>query len=103
MQAEGRAHGQEAGNLSALSEGVDHRRQIDVGEPVAVVGKKHFLALDVGAHGKQTLSDVAPHSSVDHGDPPVSLGIAEGLDVVAEARNDAIGVNVRPVVDERTP
>ena len=101
MQGKGRADGEKTGNLPALSEGLDHRRQIDVGEPVAVVGKEHFLAFDVGAHGKQTLSDVPPHAGVDHGNPPVSLGIAEGFDVVAEAGNDAIGIDVRSVVDEK--
>ena len=54
----------------------------------------------MGAHGKQALADVAPHASVDHGDAPVLLGIAEGLDVVAEAGDDAIGIDVRPVVEE---
>ena len=79
---------------------VDHGRQVDVGEAVAVVGEKHLLALDVLAHGKQALADVAPESGVDHGDAPVSLRIAKGFDVVAEAGDDAIGIDVRPVIEE---
>ena len=100
MQAEGRPHGKEAGDLPALPESLDHRRQFDVGKSVAVVGKEHLLAFDMLAHGQQALADVAPNSGVDHGDAPVLLGIAQDLDVVAETGDDAVGVDVRPVVEE---
>ena len=60
MQAERGAHCEETGDLAALLEGLDHGRQIDVGEAVAVIGEEHLLALDMRAHGKQALADVAP-------------------------------------------
>ena len=81
-------------------ERLDHGRQIDVGEAVAVVGEEHLLALDMGAHRKQALADVPPQPGVDHGDAPVALGIAEGLDRVAEARDHAVRIDMRPVVQE---
>ena len=89
-----------AGDLSTLSKGFDHGRQIHIGEAVAVVGKKHLLALKVRTHSKQTLSDVAPHSRVDHCDTPVPLRIVQGLNAVAAAGDDAVCVDLRPVVEE---
>src|SRR6476659_8046608 len=85
MQAEGRAHREETGDLAACLEGLNHGREIDVGEAVAVIGEEHLLALDMGAHRKQALADVPPQACVDHGDAPVALGIAERLYRVAEA------------------
>ena len=74
MQAEVRARGDEAGDLSALLESLDHGRQIDVGKSVAVVGKKHLLVLEVRSHREKTLPDIAPHAGIDHRHAPVLLG-----------------------------
>ena len=79
---------------------LDHGRQIDVGESVAVIGEEHLLVLDMLTHREEPLADIAPHPGVDHRDAPVLLGIAQGFDVVAEARHDAVGVNMRLVVEE---
>ena len=82
MQTERRPHGEEAGDLAARRECLDHLRQIHVAQAVAVVGKKHLLACDVLAYGPQPLADIAPDPGVDHRDAPVLLRIAEDLDVV---------------------
>ena len=100
MQAERRPHRGEAGDLSARAEGLDHFRQIDVGKTVAVVGEEHLLARDMLAHRPQPLADIAPDAGVDHRDAPVLLRIAEDLDLVAETRDDAVGVGLRFVVQE---
>ena len=52
------------------------------------------------AYGPQPLADIAPDAGIDHGDAPVLLRIAEDLDVVAETRDDAVGVGLRLVVQE---
>src|SRR5262249_40733274 len=62
MQTEGRPHGKKAGDLPALPEGLDHLRQIHIGETVAVIRKEHLLAGDMLAYGPQALADVAPNS-----------------------------------------
>ena len=100
MQAERRPHRSEAGDLSARAEGLDHFRQIDIGKAVTVVGEEHLLACDMLAHGPQPLADIAPDAGVDHGDAPVLLRIAEDLDLVAETRDDAVGIGLRLVVQE---
>ena len=100
MQAERRPDGQEAGDLAARPEQLSHLLQIRVGETVAVVGVEHLLAGDVLAHGPEALPDVAPDAGVDHRDAPVLLRIAEDLDFLAEARDDAVGVGLRLVVQE---
>ena len=51
-------------------------------------------------HGPQPLADIAPDAGVDHRDAPVLLRIAEDLDLVAETRDDAVGVGLRLVVQE---
>src|SRR5262245_45348729 len=100
MQAEGGSRRKETGGLSTAPEGIDHGRQINVGEPIAVVSKKHLLAFNVLPHGKQAFADAAPDPGVDHGDTPVLLGITEYLHVVAESGNDAVGVGVWTIVEE---
>ena len=82
----------EAADLATRAEIRCHFVQIQVAEAIAVVGKEHLLACDVLADRPQPLADVAPDSSVDHGNTPVLLRIAEDLDVVAETRDDAISV-----------
>jgi len=52
------------------------------------------------ADGPQPLADIAPDAGVDHRDAPVLLRIAEDLDLVAETRDDAVGVGLRLVVQE---
>src|SRR5262245_14733851 len=52
------------------------------------------------AHGPQPLADIAPNTCVDHRNAPVLLQIPEYLDLVSKICNDAIGVRLRPVVQE---
>ena len=40
-------------------------------------------------------------SAVDHGDPPVLLGIAQDLRCIAETRDDAVGIGLGPVIQEK--
>jgi hypothetical protein len=100
MQTKRRADCQKTCRFSAVLERFDHRWQIHIREPVAVIGKKHLLALDISAHSKQALANIAPDSGVDHADAPLLLGIANRLDLGAETRDDAVSVGVRPIVEE---
>src|SRR5215472_5097858 len=79
---------------------LDHVGQVDVSQTIAVVGKEHPLAGEVFAHGPQPLSDIAPHTGVDHGNAPILLRIAEDLDTVAELRDHTVRVALRPVVQK---
>ena len=83
---ERRADGEEAGDLAALLERLDHLVEIHVREPVAVVGEEDLLVLDVVAHRPQPLADVAPDAGVDERDAPILLDLAKELDVRAVAR-----------------
>ena len=94
MVGERRAHGEEAGELAALLERLDHVVEVDVGQAVAVVGEEHLLVLHVVAHRPQTLADVAPDAGVEQRDAPLLLGIAEQLDLRAEAGDDAVACSV---------
>ena len=79
---------------------VDHLVQIDVGQAVAVIGEKHLLALDVIADGPEALADIAPYAGVDQRDAPIFRQRAEEFDLLAMLRDDAIGIGLRPVVQE---
>ena len=56
--------GDEATNLAALLETVDHVRQRRVGQAVAVIGEKDLVILYEMADRDQTLTDVAPYSRI---------------------------------------
>ena len=86
--------------LPLAAEGRRHVCQIDVAEAVAVIGIEHLFACDMLADGPQALADIPPDASIDHGDTPVFLWIAEKLHLAAKARDDAVGVGLRPEVQE---
>ncbi|HEY7763785.1 MAG TPA: hypothetical protein VIB38_02240, partial [Aestuariivirgaceae bacterium] len=62
MQAEVWARGNEAGDLTALAKRLDHQVEINVAQPVAVIGKKHFFVLDMLPHRVETLAYAAPYA-----------------------------------------
>ena len=100
MEIERRMDRDEAGDLAALLEALDHLRQRRVGQPVAVVGEEHLLVLDEVLHRQQPLADVAPDAGIDQRDAPVRRPVAENLDLRAEVGNDAVAVRRLPVVQE---
>ncbi len=72
VRVELRAHGEELHELAAAREGVDHRRQGGVGEPVAVRREEHVLVVEVALDRLQALGDLRLRSGVDERDPPVA-------------------------------
>jgi hypothetical protein len=93
-----RMHSQEAGDLVALLEFVDHVVEVHVGEAVAVIGQEHLFVLDVIAHGPKPAADIAPDAGVDHGDAPIFLTRPEHLDL--GALDDAVAIGLGFVVEE---
>ena len=71
MEALRWARREEGSGLSGAAEGVDHRRQVEVGETVRVVGEEHLVILDVPLHRDEALPDVGAQAGVDEGDLPV--------------------------------
>src|SRR5262249_7098399 len=57
--------GDEAGDLPAALEVLQHLVEVEVAQPVAVVGEEHLLVADVLTHRPQALADVAPDAGVD--------------------------------------
>ena len=45
-------------------------------------------------------SPIAPNPGIDHGHAPVRLRVAQRFDGVAEAGHDAVGVDMRLIVEE---
>ena len=67
VKGKGGVNGNEAADVSASLEALDHLRQRRVGQPVAVVGKKHLFVLDEMPNCDKSLADVAPDARVDEG------------------------------------
>ena len=100
MKRDGRMNGDEAGDLSALLESLDHFRQGGVGQAIAVVGEKIFVILHELADGEQTLTDVAPYSGVDQRYTPIRRALAQQLDLVAKLRDRAVAVGDLTIVQK---
>src|SRR5689334_6104740 len=57
MKADRRMNRDEAGDLAALLEALDHLRQGSVGQAVAVIGEEHLLVLDEMFDREQSFAD----------------------------------------------
>ena len=79
---------------------VDHLVEMHIRQAVAVVGEEVLLVLDVVAHRRETLTDVAPDPGVDQRDAPILLDLGQELDVRALLGHDAVGEDLRLVVEE---
>src|ERR1700733_5245449 len=84
-------HCEEACDLSALPKPGDHLVQVDVGQAIAVIGKKHLFAHYLVADRPQPFADIAPDARVDKRHAPVVLWLAEVFDLCPAARYDAVG------------
>src|SRR5262249_42381141 len=98
VEADRGMDGDEAADLSAFLELTNHVRQRRIGEAVAVVGEKHLLVLDEVLDRQQSLSNVSPRAGIDERDAPFRRLFAEDLDLLAEARDDAVAVRGLPIV-----
>ena len=77
---------------SVCEELVDEVVHRGVGEDVAVVGEEELVALEVGTHATQALTDRGVHAGVDEGDGPVADVGAEHVDVLpALGQHEVVG------------
>ena len=79
---------------------VDHLVEVHIREAVAVVGEEELIVPDVIADRRQPLADVAPDAGVDERDAPILFDLGQELDVRALLGDDAIGEDLRLVVEE---
>ena len=91
MEGLGRSDTREAGDRTRLLLEVgDHRRQRQVREAVAVVGKEYLLVLEIALHRLEAHADVRRQAGIDEGDLPVVDVASDQLDLPPPLREDEI-------------
>ena len=92
-------HGEEARRHARGLRALDHRRQVSVGERVAVVRQEHLVVAEDVAHRAQTLADARVQAGVHERDVPVVDVGLEQMDLRAAVRQHEV-VGHRLVVGE---
>ena len=101
MQTEIWARGNETGDLSALLEGLDHRRKIDVCKVHRCSWQGTFPHPEDASRTANSRSPMLRHAPVSiMVIAPVLLRIAKRLNVAAEARHDTVRIDVRLIVEK---
>ena len=83
-------HQQQRSDGVALPEGLQHGREWDIAQAVAVVREKHVFALQVGLDRFEPLADVGVGSGLHEGDRPVVDIAAQQVDLLPAVRPDKI-------------
>src|ERR1700687_1601289 len=71
MKTLGAANRHKARDRIASAKLLDVPLKRQIGQPVGIVGEKDLLVLEVLAHAKQPLADIAVQAGVHEGDAPV--------------------------------
>jgi hypothetical protein len=76
-------HGDQAADLSALVEGLDHIGQRRVAEAITVIREEDLFVFDEMLHRDEPLANVAPDAGVDQRDAPFGRLLTKNLDFLA--------------------
>ena len=91
MEALCRGHAREASHRILPAENVDHGRQRQIGNTVAVVREEHLLTLEKGLNRLEPHADVGVEAGVHECDLPVLDVAGEEIDLTAAlAHNEVV-------------
>src|SRR4029453_2347948 len=90
VKTRGGLYQQQRSNGVALLKGLQHGRERDIAQAVAVIREKHVVALQVGFYCFEPLADVGVSPRLHEGDRPVVDITAQKVDTLPTLRPDKI-------------
>jgi len=100
VKAGGGLHQQQRGDCLGFAKRIDHSGECDIAQPIAIIGKEHFFALEVRLHGFQALADVGVDTGLDKCNRPVIDVTIQEVDFLAALGPDKIVGNGLVVVEK---